>query len=94
MAKIAVITGAGGVLCSCFAKELAKDGTPSEKAVDLAYHSTKRDIAFADKELLSKQKDILSYGLEKKAQSPDTLQREYYEKFIILYFFKTNSSKF
>ena len=26
MSKIAVITGAGGVLCSCFAKELAKHG--------------------------------------------------------------------
>ena len=27
MSKTIVITGAGGVLCSCFAKELAKDGS-------------------------------------------------------------------
>ncbi len=62
-------------------EETAKDGAPSEQAVRLAAKSTGRDIACADEKLLNKQKDLLERGLEKRAQAPNTVSPDKYEKF-------------
>ncbi len=67
MARIAVITGAGGVLCSCFAKELAKDGY-EVALLDLNYDSAEK-VA----------EEIRTNGGKAKAYKANVLDREMLE---------------
>ena len=68
MGKTAVITGAGGVLCSCFARELAKDGY-SVALLDINYDAAK---AVADA--------IEAEGGKAKAYKADVLDRDMLEE--------------
>lgn len=67
MGKIAVITGAGGVLCSCFAKELAKDGF-EVALLDLNYDAAQK---VAD--------EICANGGKAKAYKANVLDRDMLE---------------
>ncbi|MBP5312919.1 MAG: SDR family oxidoreductase [Clostridia bacterium] len=68
MKKTAVITGAGGVLCSCFAKELAGDGF-KVALLDINYDAAK---AVAD--------GISAEGGTAKAYKANVLEREMLEE--------------
>lgn len=57
-------------------------GAPTEQTIRLIGCSIGMDIATAEPKLRKKEPELLRYGLEKKAQAPNTVTVEEYEEFV------------
>ncbi|MCD8377337.1 MAG: hypothetical protein LUB59_00960 [Candidatus Gastranaerophilales bacterium] len=61
-------------------EKVGKEGSPTERTIQIIALQKGRDIALASKNLAIKQSELLEKGLEHKAQAPDTVSVTDYDK--------------